>query len=334
MSIPNNIQQVFFEQIKDRLPTHISLVHELAEVLNISDDGVYRRLRCKTSLTFDEIQLLATKYGLSVDSLMGNQLGAITFSYPRFVDKHFNYEQYLNDIANNLETIASFDEKQIIHVVKDIPFFHLFHIPEIGAFKLFFWARTIFDNPELKDKLFSLEEDMSDKMIELGKNIINTYIKIPSIELWNEEAIHATLKQIEIYCEAGLFRNKKEAVILCDKLIELLSHIKSQAEYGFKYLYGLKPVGRDGNYKLYRNELILGDNANIVKTGDTKTTYINYNSLNFLQTTNAAFCQETEEWLNNLIKRSSLISSASERQRNQFFLTMEEKVNKLKEKIT
>ena len=65
----DGIQGGFFQVIKDHLPGHISLVDELADTLEVSNDSAYRRIRGETSLTFDEIAILSIKYGVSIDNL-------------------------------------------------------------------------------------------------------------------------------------------------------------------------------------------------------------------------------------------------------------------------
>jgi predicted DNA-binding protein YlxM (UPF0122 family) len=42
-----DIQQLFFQKIKDNMPAHLSFVDEIAELLNISNDSVYRRIPAK-----------------------------------------------------------------------------------------------------------------------------------------------------------------------------------------------------------------------------------------------------------------------------------------------
>ena len=41
----NELQKQFFTQLKGRLPQHLSMVDEIAELLNISNDSSYRRIR-------------------------------------------------------------------------------------------------------------------------------------------------------------------------------------------------------------------------------------------------------------------------------------------------
>ena len=49
-----------------------------------------------------------------------------------------------------------------------------------------------------------------------------------------------------------------------------------------------------------------------------RATYITYNTLNTSSTINATFCNETDMWLKNLIKKSNLISTIGEKQRYRF----------------
>ena len=66
------IQEDFFRQIKQKLPSHLSMADEIATLLNISQDSAYRRIRGEKPLTIDEIQLLqegVRQLDLTVDEL-------------------------------------------------------------------------------------------------------------------------------------------------------------------------------------------------------------------------------------------------------------------------
>ncbi len=51
-----DVQQIFFQHIKSNLAAHLSLVDEVAELLNISNDSAYRRIRGEKPLSFEEIK--------------------------------------------------------------------------------------------------------------------------------------------------------------------------------------------------------------------------------------------------------------------------------------
>ncbi len=56
------IQIQFLDRVNDLVPRDTSLVQELADLLNISTDSAYRRMRGETQLSFDETILLCDHY--------------------------------------------------------------------------------------------------------------------------------------------------------------------------------------------------------------------------------------------------------------------------------
>jgi hypothetical protein len=52
-----------------------------------------------------------------------------------------------------------------------------------------------------------------------------------------------------------------------------------------------------------------------------------------MQTTNANFNQQNEQWLNNILAKSTLVSGVSEKQRNQFFKSIYKQIDELKQHI-
>ena len=63
-------QQVFFAHIKGLLPPHISFVDEIAEILEISNDSAYRRIRGEKPIALEEIKKLCVKFKISLDQLL------------------------------------------------------------------------------------------------------------------------------------------------------------------------------------------------------------------------------------------------------------------------
>ena len=66
----NGVQFLFFNHIKNLLPTHLSLAEEVAEVLNISTDSAYRRIRGEKELPLEEAKKLCIKYHISLDQFL------------------------------------------------------------------------------------------------------------------------------------------------------------------------------------------------------------------------------------------------------------------------
>jgi len=331
----NSIQNSFFHQIKDRLSSHLTLVDGVADALNISNDSAYRRIRGETALDFEEIGVLASQYGISLDSLMKSESDTVVFRYRPLDEKSFSFENYMETTLEDLKRIADLDNAKIIYVANDIPFFQVFGIQEVASFKFFVWTKTILNYAQHKGKKLKLNEGITDKARELGVKLIETYCKIPSIEIFHAGTLESTLNQIEYYHVSGLFDNKNDSLLLCDKISELVDHMQRQAEIGVKFPYGKElPEGvlemRSGNYQLYYNEVLATDTTILARSGDFKIAYLANNGHNSLMTTNPVFYDNTHRAVQNLLTKSALVSGTSEKERNRIFARFQNKIDELR----
>src|SRR6267154_2954696 len=151
----HSTQSSFLEQVKNRLPANVSFVDELAEILTISRDSAYRRIRGETVLSLDEVKKLYDKFGISLDVILSNSSQMVTF-HRRVVD-HASYtlEKWLNSVLKNLDFLSSFEDHEMIFSAKDIPIFHYFRLPQLSSFKLFFWMKTLLGYPDYEHLNFS-----------------------------------------------------------------------------------------------------------------------------------------------------------------------------------
>ena len=65
-----DIQTLLFQKIIDQMPSHLSLADELAELLEISADSAYRRIRGEKPISVFEVQKLCNAYRFSFDDLV------------------------------------------------------------------------------------------------------------------------------------------------------------------------------------------------------------------------------------------------------------------------
>ena len=232
----------------------------------------------------------------------------------------------------NIQIIQNAPDKLVIYGAKDAPFFHYFHLPELAAFKMFFWEKTLFQFPGYAEKKFTLS-GMDEELLAIGRKILIAYTKIPTIEIWNEDTFYIILRQIEYYWVSGLFENKKDIWILFEKLEAWIRHLEIQAEHGYQFIYGQEPHGQEGHFKLYENEVVLSDNTVLVKTGEIYTTFLTYNVVNLLTTTDTVFAQKIDHFLSGLLKKSVQISASAAKERHRFFNRLVNQINKCKARI-
>jgi hypothetical protein len=320
-----DIQNQIFQKITDQLPPHISLVDEISDILEISTDSAYRRIRGEKHLSIYEVKKLCEKYRFSVDDLAGKSVNTVTFRTNLLSEENFNFTDYFKALLDNIQFISGHEQTEVIFLLNELNLFQLIQVPEICAFKLYYWQKSNLSFPGYRDKLFTFDI-LNDEIIKLTSEITEHYTKLKTIEIATEEILISLLKQVLFYNEAGFFKTRSEAKKLCEKLVELVEHLRRQAELGFKFAYGKKPAGKEGNYLLYYNDIVLIDQIVLVRAGDSLSTYITNNGINLLQTYNKDFFQYNYQWCRNLIQKSTLISGTGEKERNKFFLKLNDKI--------
>ncbi len=252
-------QQVFFQHIKALLPSHLSMVDEVADILNISNDSAYRRIRGEKPITLEEVKKLCIHYKISLDQFMHLNSDSVVFTGKLADRTNFSFELYLQDFLHHMQTINSFEEKEMYYWVKDVPIFYYYQFPELAAFKCFFWMKTVLEYPEYNKNKFNFS-GFDDNLLKAGEEILETYNNIPSTEIWNVDNINTYIQQIEYYKDTNVFASKNDIITLYECLEKMVDHIEEQAEAGYKFNSNAKG-SKGAPVKIYVNEFIIGDNT-------------------------------------------------------------------------
>ncbi|MCX6249172.1 MAG: helix-turn-helix domain-containing protein [Bacteroidetes bacterium] len=331
MNSPGALQENLFQHIKAKLPPHLSFVHEISELLGISYDSAYRRIRGEKKLTLEELNNLCRHFQISLDTLFSVDNQNIVFTSLAIGEKGYTLDQWLQEILRQVKEIHGCKQKEFFYSAKDIPVFHFFEFPELFAFKIFFWNKVLFTAPGFENALYRF--DLADRFLQTGREILAIYNKIPTVEIWNEETFSSLIRQVEYCYICGYFGEKEEILKVLEILKTMLMHLQQQAESGFRYMFGTLPEGVDGNYRFYCNEVLLGDNTIFISADGHLKTCLTYNVINLLITENPTLCRQIEVSLRNLTKKSTLISSTSEKERRQFFSSICRKIKTLEDSV-
>jgi hypothetical protein len=326
MTISSTIQAQFFQSLKTAIPTYASLVDEVAETLDVSMDSAYRRIRGEKLLDFEELRILCQRFNISLDKILSLNSDSIMFQGKTNSYQEDSFMEWMEDVLAQLNLVNSFSHKHVYFLVKDMPPFHHYYHPALAGFKFFFWMKSILLFENLKSVKFSIEDNHFEKYREITQKIIKIYNRVPTSEIWNEEGLNTTLRQIEVYHEMGLIKYAEDTVFLYKCVLEVIDHLEKMAETGKKSIFGQPPLVDSAEYKMYLNEIVLGDNTFMAELGDTKITYLNHSVMYFIGSMDPKFNDSMFKNLENLMKRSTLISGTGEKERKQFF-------NKLRKKV-
>lgn len=320
------IQSHFISKLKQALPPGLGLAEEMADLLEVSIDSAYRRIRGETELTIDEIYRITKKYAISMDEVFSNRGDTVTFAYTKLTDSAKNFEEYLTRLHNHLVTINKFDNKKIYYVAEEIPMFYSFFSKKLTDFKLFYWQRSVLNIPEYQQAKFSYGV-VPDHLVNIAHNSYKEYLGIPSTEVWTNETVYTGLRQIRFYLDSGIL-TREVALELFGEYRRMIEMVHKNAESGRKNI-----SDKQENYTLYNSEVVLGTNCIYAIMGESRYSYISFNTINSLTTSNPEFCEETEHWMRNLEKKSTLISGVGEKQRYQFFSQMYKHIDQAIEEV-
>ncbi len=308
----------------------MSLADELCDLLDISPDSAYRRIRGEKPLTLNELKRICERYHISLDQVLQLENDSVVFHASAINNPIFLFSDYLKGMLQQLKYLNSFKERQMLYLCKDLPIWQFYLFPELAIFKTFFWIKTLLNQPELSHQLFSLSENSFDECLELGRQVNREYNELPCVELWNKESINSTLSQIQYYKDADIFKTKNDLGAVVDSFEKTLDHLEQQAEAGQKF----QPGGSDVTYRaplqMYINEVVIGSNTILAEVDTAKIAFIPYNVFSYMATKDVRFNESAFGAFKNLVSRSTLISGTGEKERNKFFRLLKEKIRNLK----
>jgi hypothetical protein len=293
---------------------------------------VYRRVRGEKEISLDELQALCLHYNISVDRVLNLQPNGFLFQGKFIEEGSFSFEKYVDSMVDNLTYFNKFQQKEFYGVYKDLPPFYQYQFREIAAFKDFVWQRNVLHLPEFRNKKFSFDSNPDERFAKQEK-ALDLYNRMNNIEIWSLETINSMVRQIEYFKDSLLFQSAEDASRLYGTVEKLLNHIEEQAALGYKFQYRdpeRKPLGE---YRLYVNEMQIGSNEYLLILDGKKVGIITHSAINYMMTRDVAFTENMYKSIQSFVKRSTLISGVSEKERSRFFRILRDKVSRKKQAL-
>ncbi len=330
---PSDYQSKFFGMVRDRVADNEMLVDIIAELLDCSRDSAYRRIRGSTELCLNDMVKIARHFNLPLNELLARNEHSVLFQKSNFIDNVDDFRNYLLQSLGQLKRIKQYKRHRLIYQAKDVPIYYQFRHPKLAAFKIYVWLKSIYDVDRLEGTNFELSMIPSD-LLDLAKQLWETYSEINSVEIWNDTTILSLINQLEYYFEAGLLSSKEEALEICDEFQEMMKLIYKQALKGQKAHHSNSDTFSNAEYQMYYHEILIMDNHIMAELDKNQKIYfMPYAGLNYLNTSDPVLTERMSAYLEGQTKKSSLISNLSEKERNKFFIRIKNRIDQLKSRI-
>lgn len=314
-------QADFFDHLKTLSPSYQNTAQHIADILNISTNESYKKIRGKSALSFAQlIQLCdAFKVPFSYDP---SGSGYISFKQPNFNSSDFDIKSYLQELLASVTLVGKLNSKHIYVTTDDIPLFHFFKFAELACFKLFFWTDSLKGSRDKFDR-----EYIKDDVVSLAAQINKAYLEIPSTEIWSKDTVHGTIEQVRYAVEAGYLQDTGLAVTILQQLKSCLADINAYA------IEGKKTTSEKHSFNWYRCD-VLGSISYLVESPGGMTCYNRFNTFGYLKTENPQYCLQTKEWMNQLKRKSVSYSGHGEKERNRYLHVSNREIDELIEQVS
>lgn len=318
-------QETFIKYLKRSASENISLAEDLAEILNVSKDSAYRRLRNETPLTIDEAMVICDHFNIDLSAFFEMKYETIPFKFSKLYSGNKDMHTYLDGIFQMVKMGYAL-KTDVVLAAEDIPVFHHFESPVLAGFKIFYWQKAVLNDESLIGQKYHVRLVHPD-LLDIANQIAATYNELNTIEIWTEDSVNSTLSQVLYFAESGQFEDRDYALLVLNEVRKMVDGLLRKAERSSKTL------DDNRNFTLYNSEVRIGNNSIYIESENEQRVFISHNTFNTISTDNKNFCKETNLWMSNLMKKSTPINDVSEKHRYQFFRKIAMKIDETEDKI-
>ncbi|HEY1046822.1 MAG TPA: helix-turn-helix domain-containing protein, partial [Bacteroidia bacterium] len=147
-------QQKWNEVLLAHAPESVSLAKEISDLLDISLDSAYRRLRNQTDYTLDEAAIIANHFNLPLEALNNERHSVVSFRTNKLTADSTTYLEYLQNMSASIRRVAGFEHPEIYFGAEDIPVYYHYGSENLMKFKVVYWLKSLLIVPEFQNQSF------------------------------------------------------------------------------------------------------------------------------------------------------------------------------------
>ncbi len=323
------LQVYLFKNLSSKFTKTSEAVSSLKKLLGVNQDGVYKRMRGDSNLTPTQIEAIASKHKISIDAHIFKDSDSVLFQFNPFIKTIKNFEDYVNELYNAVKPLSELEGLTLHSASSELPLFYFLSSPALFSFKMFVWARSVWNFEHIQKEKFS-PHLLSPSTQEKAHQIWDIYEAQNTVEMWSLNILDSTLNQIEYYFSTKVIRNQTDALILCKALFDLVCNLETMVTQGKKVT---NENASDESFKLYHNEINFTNNTILIECDTANIVYCNFVIPDYLRTTDERIVEYTQNWFDDIISKSTQISSQNKKSRKYFFDHLFEKIEHLKQRI-
>lgn len=301
----------FIQKLKEKTPEGINTVDVLTDIIPMSKEAAYRRLRGEIEFTFAEAIKIMQKLGISFDSLMeedahGKQHYKVEVSCINSGSFMEDYALWAENTLNAMQTLRMCPQHQALSVNNNISVLYLFNYETLARFRLHKWMYQR-NSTHKHTKMCDL--DITARVISLEKMMMQELRQTKITFLYSHDLMQSLVGDISYFKRLNLV-SQEEVRKMKAEAFALLGDMERDAILGKNYdmpcSIHVTNVRFDGDLVLWKNNTIAKVTLRIF-------------GVNHYSISDQKAIADMSNWTNMLLRSSTQISFSGEKKRIDFF---------------
>jgi hypothetical protein len=307
--VESNLNGIIVNTILRSIPKNIKPVIYLMDLLDLSRESVYRRIRREIPFSMEEITKLSLTLSFSIDEIIeGSKKERKFFDLQIPSDFSEAYIELFKDYNNYLQNLLTAKKSQVLMALNHIP-------PLFSAFfenlSRFFFYKWMTENMEdISGQSFS-NFRMPDDLAGIQEKIVINCQKVNNVLLiFSPHVFLSTIKDIQYFYKRKLL-SKEELQSLRKDILDLIDLGERIAKNGC--------FSAGTHMDFYLSTLNVHSNSIYIQYDNVSETHFWIYSSNPMVIRNTEICDMQKKWIYSLKKHSTLITESNEILQIEFF---------------
>lgn len=311
----------FLEEIVQRIPQKTRIVGILADMLCISKEAIYKRLRGDVPFTFYEVMVISKQLQIPLDTLKVDdspiskpfKLKLIEYINP--AESDFALMEEMITILQSLKDVPNAEGGEITNIVPQ-PLYVAYE--SLFKFYLFKWR---YQSNSLDKTIPYKDIIISDRLRKTQKENMKWAKYLHTDYIFDNLLFHYLVNNIKYFYYVGLI-TKEEIESIKQDLLRLLDEIDLLSRTGY-----FKETGKKIN--IYISNVNIDTGYCFINSPDHQMTVIKAFLLNGIASTDKKTFEEMMHWVQSVKQQSILITKSSEKRKISFLKEQHEIIESL-----
>lgn len=303
----SSYQKHFINIISEQLPDGVKLVDFLSDLVHLSKEACYRRIRCEVEFTLSEVVNISKALNINLTSLVIREGGDKVTCNLRVIKEENLVDGYVKKLEAELNVLEGFESKSkhsMLMVSKELP--ELLYFSSTGLMKLRLMKLQLnqgVGNPKGFDQI-----ELSPRLKKTQSAYWKAIQHFNIVLYLGPELLTGILYDIEYFYKTDMLSLENKNVLIAEiaEILDLISDIGSTGEYKGKKL------------DLYISHLAIELSHICLVSDGLEATVLDLNYPNTLLSFDQAFNQAQTHRLQVIKRTSTLISQSGEMEKTAY----------------